>query len=57
VAASKRRALPPYQGFRDYPPRLVQGAATGRVLAAQFRDGNGPAGPAIRELVAGAYAA
>src|SRR5918998_3148368 len=56
VEASKRSALPTYEGFRGYQPLLVQGAETGLVLADEFRDGNVPAAVGIRGLVDAAYA-
>jgi hypothetical protein len=56
VEASKRSALPTYEGFRGYQPLLVQWAETGLVLADEFRDGNVPAAVGIRALVDQAYA-
>jgi hypothetical protein len=56
VEASKRSALPTYEGYRGYQPLLVQWAETGLVLADEFRDGNVPAAVGIRELVDRAYA-
>ena len=56
VEASKRSALPTYEGYRGYQPLLVQWAEAGLVLADEFRDGNVPAAVGIRELVDAAYA-
>lgn len=56
MEASKRSALPTYEGYRGYQPLLVQWAETGLVLADEFRDGNVPASVGIRELVDRAYA-
>lgn len=56
VEASKRSALPTYEGYRGYQPLLVEWAETGLVLADEFRDGNVPASVGIRELVDRAYA-
>jgi hypothetical protein len=43
IASHKREAKPTYEGERGYQPRLAVGAATGLVLADQFRVGNVPA--------------
>jgi hypothetical protein len=56
VEASKRSALPTYDGYRGYQPLLVEWAETRLVLADEFRDGNVPAGVGIRALVDQAYA-
>jgi hypothetical protein len=56
IEASKRSALPTYEGYRGYQPLLVQWAESGLVLADEFRDGNVPASTNIRELVDEAFA-
>ena len=57
VESSKRSALPTYEGYRGYQPRLVAWAEAGLVLADEFRDGNVPAATGIRDLVDEAFAA
>ncbi len=57
VESTKEDALPTYAGFRGYQPLIVTWAENGLVLAAQFRDGNVPAGKGMAEIVDEAYAA